>query len=336
MRQLFGALAIALLTAACGPDNGKFRLEGRLRNLNQAEFYVYSPMGDITGLDTIRVRDGRFAYEVELREPATLAIIFPNYSEQAVFGQPGATAKVKGDASHLKEIEITGTEDNQLMTRFRQQANRLTPPEVVKAAEAFIREHPQSPVSRYLLRRHFVLAEQPDYRRASELAALMLKQTPDDGRLLNLKKQLDQLKSAQPKSQLPAFTATDVQGKRVTLADLKGTVNVVSLWASWDYRSNDMQRRLRQLKTKHGDRLAILSICIDGRPSDCLRTVTRDSLRWSTVCDGRMWQTPLVGRFGMSTVPSNIIADAKGRILDRDVANDQLERRIDQLIEQGQ
>ena len=47
-----------LLFSSCGTNNGKFRLEGRLRNFNNGEFWIYSPDGDMLGIDTIKVRDG--------------------------------------------------------------------------------------------------------------------------------------------------------------------------------------------------------------------------------------------------------------------------------------
>ena len=116
MRRIIGFLGCVLLLAACGSDSGKFRLEGRLRNINQAEFWVYSPDGSMQGIDTITVRNGRFAYELELEDEATLMVVFPNYSEQPVFARPGKTVSIKGDATHLKEIIIEGTKENEHMT----------------------------------------------------------------------------------------------------------------------------------------------------------------------------------------------------------------------------
>ena len=50
-------LTTMLLLASCGAESGKFRLEGRLRNMNQGEFWVFSPDGAIDGINTIKVRD---------------------------------------------------------------------------------------------------------------------------------------------------------------------------------------------------------------------------------------------------------------------------------------
>ena len=124
---------------SCGPGGNSFRIEGRLRHMNQGEFYVYSPDGGIKGIDTIKVHEGRFAYETMLRDPATFIIIFPNFSELAVFGEPGKAAEIKGDASHMKEMTVKGTNDNEEMTKIRMEINRLVPPQIPDAVEAFIK-----------------------------------------------------------------------------------------------------------------------------------------------------------------------------------------------------
>ena len=163
--------------------------------------------------------------------------------------------------------------------------------------------------------------------------ALMLKERPQDVRLQALSQQLDGLQGGSVGSQLPAFTATDVKGQQVTERMLKGKVNVVSLWATWNPRSNDMQRRLRHLKDDYGKDLSIVSICLDGRPADCRRiVVTRDSLKWPTVCDGLMWQSPLLPKLGFGVMPGNVVADGSGRIVARNLAPQQLEDKVKQLL----
>ena len=108
--KLLIPLLSLLLLASCGTDGRHFRIDGRFRHLNQGEFYVYSPDGTIEGLDTIKIQDGKFTYETPCTRKGTLVLLFPNFSEQPVFTEPGKTVKVKADASHLKEMTIRGTD----------------------------------------------------------------------------------------------------------------------------------------------------------------------------------------------------------------------------------
>lgn len=332
MKRLIFYILVALVLVSCGTESGKFRLEGRLRNLNQGEFWVYSPDGGLDGIDTITVRNGRFSYELDLRDKATLVVVFPNYSEQAVFAESGSEVTTKGDATHLKEMTIEGTDENKQMTQLRMELNRLTPPEIPDAVEAFIREHPQSVASIYLLQRYFVTSREPDFQKAMKLTKLLLKENPDNGQLIELNKQLGHLQGGAIKSRMKKFTATDVKGRKVTESDLKSTLNVVSVWASWSHTSNDMQRRLKELKKKHGGRLSVVSICVDGNKSDCLRRVNLDSLQWSTICDGRMWDTPLLAHFGLADVPANVLINNKGVIIARNLSAQKLDEEINKTL----
>ena len=322
------AFLALLLLSSCGGDNGKFKLEGRLRHMNQAEFWVYSPDAGIAGFDTIPVRNGRFSYELELPNPATLVIIFPNYSEQPVFAEPGGSVYIKGDASNMREMIIEGTEDNELMTELRMDLNETVPPDVPKVVRHFIEEHTTSLASIYLLKRYFIQNPTPDYKTAQKLTNLLLKDNLGNGQLIQLQKQLPRLQGGALKSKIPAFVAYDVKGKKVTEKSLNGKLNVVSVWASWSYQSIDMQRHLQSLHKKYGDKLAVLSICLDGRPADCKQRVERDSLKWPTVCDGRLWDTPLLIKLGLSDVPANLLIDEKGVVIDRNIQPDKLEEVI--------
>ena len=94
-----------------------------------------------------------------------------------------------------------------------------------------------------------------------------------------------------------------------------------------------MPRCLKDKKKKYGDQLAIVSICVDGSPADCKRTVVdRDSLKWSTICDGRMWDTPLLSKFGFGNIPANVIIDSKGRVIGRDVFSTKLDEKLEELL----
>ena len=79
-RNLFLLFALLVLVS-CGEDSKHFKIEGRLLQMNQGEFYVYSNDQCVDGIDTIKVQGGRFSYEIPCSSPSTLTIVFPNFSE---------------------------------------------------------------------------------------------------------------------------------------------------------------------------------------------------------------------------------------------------------------
>lgn len=321
---------VALAVASCSSNNGRFRLEGSFKNLNQGEFYIYDIEHGTK--DTIAVSDGRFTYDIALKDTVTLSLLFPNFSELPIFARPGAKVKMKGDVSHLRETNISGTDDNDLMTEFRLKTTDMVPPDVAKEARRFIGSHPASQVSLYLLMRHFVLCFEPDYNTAYELCEKIQKAQPSNRRIKQLLTQLSHLKEHVTDAPLPQFTAIDTDGKTVDNSKLNKTVNVVYVWASWSIDSQSMLRTLHKLQKSHHDSLAVVSICLDAGPGEGEKVLQSDSITWPNICDSLMWQSPLVTQLGIATIPESIVTDSTGTIVARSLASSELKSRIEQML----
>jgi hypothetical protein len=218
------------------------------------------------------------------------------------------------------------------MTKLRMTINRSMPPEIPGVVESFIREHPQSIISNYLVQRYFIFDAKPDFRKASELVALMVKEQPANARLEEIQKRLANLRNGQVNSRLPAFSDTDINGRKVTQDQLKAKLNVVAVWATWSFQSTDMMFRLRHAKRQYGSQLGIVAICLDARPQDVRYRLERDSVPWQTVCDGRLWQTPLLAKLGLEDVPANLLVNDRGIIIERNLKPQDLEDKIKQLL----
>ena len=321
------------LLLSCGPNRGTFRMEGEFKGFNQGEFYVYSTDGGLRKLDTIGVKGGRFSYQIPLDSAATFVLVFPNYSEIPVLGASGAKVDIKGDASHLKEIEVRGTKENELMTGFRMKVSEMTPPETVKEAADFIMKHPSSLASIFLLNKYFIQSQAPDYKQALSLAQAIREARPGNRRITTLVKHLEGLNAISNGGTLPKFTATDIKGKPISNGDLYAKVNVITTWASWNYESLNIQRKLKLLEKEKGvSQLKILSICLDASDKECRKMMDRDSITWSNICDGKMWENPILIKLGLTRLPDNIICDSQGKIIAHSLSAGEIYRKIEDLL----
>lgn len=261
-------LVAALVCTSCGTDSRHFRIDGRLLHLNQGEFYVYSPDGTINGLDTIKVQAGRFSYEVACDRPMTLMIVFPNFTEQPVFAQPGKSVDLKGDASHLKEMTVKGTKDNELMNKFREMIRNAAPPEMKKCAQLFVQDHPESRVGAYLVDRYFIHDANPDTKTAVRLVDLMIEKQPENGYLKRQKRQLTASFVATKGADIPNVLGTTIDGKTIGRVQLtKAPVTVVCALATWKYESMSQFRRLAAYAASQQGRVAVVAVSIDASPS---------------------------------------------------------------------
>lgn len=331
MGKIASIILFTLMVVSCGTDGQHFKLDGRLLHFNQGEFYVYSPDGDDIGIDTIKVEAGRFSYETYCRRPMTLMIVFPNYTEQPVFAEPGKSVKVEGSASNLKELTVTGTSDNKLMNSFRESIASVSPPEMKQLANQFIKDHPESRVSAYLVRKYFIQAQNPDYTAAETLLSLMLTKQKDNGYLRRLQQQISGRSKIAIGKNVPTFTAYDIDHKPVSNATLsERETTIVCAWATWNYESISMLRQIESIAEDKKGRITVLSICLDPSPYDCRKAMKNNNFKSRVVCDGDMLDGRLYRLLGFSFIPDNILIK-NGKITDRRLSNEDLRKKLEQL-----
>ncbi len=324
--------SLVILFSACGNNGGHFKLEGKFLNLNQGEFYIYSPDGTISGIDTIKVQGGRFAYEKACAQPGILVMVFPNFSQQPVFAAPGKSVTIKGDASRLKEMQVTGTKDNELMNAFRKQTASASPPETRQAARQFIADHPESEASVWLASTWLTQAGGADYAEAAVLLAKIVSAQERNGYARRLLAQTQALAKTSTGKPLPSFSDTDVRGRRVSAAQLsKAPVAVVNVWSSTDYNSQDVQRFLSRQMRQAGGRLEVLGISLDADKATALRTLRRDSIGFANICDGSMLEGKTLRRLTLDCMPGNLVV-RNGRIVGRNLRSQEMKDRINELL----
>ena len=299
--------------------------------MNQGQFFVYSLDGAISGIDTIMVQGGRFAYEIPCESEGTIVIVLPNYSEIPVFVEPGKSVDLKADASHIKDIEVTGTDANDRMTKWRKNTSSQSPDGLMKQAEQFIRENPSSIISRWMLRKYFIVTAKPDLKKAKELVKLMSEKNEKEASIVRLSVGLENV-PLQVGDVLPAFTAKDIQGKDVQASQYRVGKTIILVWATWDYDGISISRRvfrkIEELKSQGKQVPKVLGISIDASAVDAKRTVGNDSTAWSTICDGLMWESPVVKAIGTTKVPDNFVLE-NGKVKACHLGNDELLKQLD-------
>jgi peroxiredoxin len=331
--KYFLYIFILLCLVSCGPDGNSFRIRGNFRDMQAGELYIYNLNGNLARLDTINIQEGKFRYRGETEEVTPYILVFPNGVEQVIFAGPGEDLEYEATANDLKNYVVNGSEENELMNKFRKQILNVSPPEEVKLARQFIADHPQSVVSVYLLRRYFVQTTEPDYKEAAAMAAKMLEHQPKNGTLINLQRDAENLKRSQLNATIPAFSATDTKGRSVNKSLFDGRVGVIYTWATWNYEGQNLQRELKRLQRKYGaSRLALMGVCIDPGLQECKRTIDRDSVTWSVVCDGKLFESPIIRQLGLRNVPDNILIDSRGRVVAHGLDSNELLERIKKLL----
>ncbi len=311
---------------ACKGGN-KFELEGQLLNMDQGTIYVYSSDGLIQNIDTILIKGGRFEYKRAIERKGTLILVFPNFSEIPVFAEPGEDADLKGNAQQLNKLTIDGNDDNEIMTTFRMETFEKAPPAIKKIAEETIKKNPESLTAVWLLEKYFIKCQKPEYKKALKYAKELKAKQPNNGILSELIQNLEALSKGETSVMLPKFTATDVEGKTISNETIKGKKTIIYAGANWDYEAL-LDRNIRQYLTDDIYNFNALKISLDASAEQTNKPHDSEKNKLFVVCQEKMFNSPIMKTLNLHGLGDNIVVDANGKIIARNIAPSEVERFI--------
>jgi peroxiredoxin len=138
---------------------------------------------------------------------------------------------------------------------------------------------------------------------------------------------------------LPDFSYPGQFTKSYSLKELRGSYVFVHCWASWNEESRKMQLemidhyvRFKDKRFKKGRRFHIISISLDEDQKIWELTLKKDNLPWkSQVCDFKSWDSPLVQKLKVNSIPSNFLLSPSGTILHMNVNPSELKSILNDL-----
>ena len=111
-------------------------------------------------------------------------------------------------------------------------------------------------------------------------------------------------------AELPAVTFTDLDGKTLTRQNLAGRVVLVEVWATWCPPCRPTLSWLGELKKRHGDRLAVVTVAVESAEADVRKTAADLGLPFFWT----MGTPETVRALGdVSAVPTLLLFDREGR-----------------------
>ncbi len=297
------------------------RLKGSFAHLEQGEFYLYSTDYGLDRIDTLRIQQGKFQYQMPLEKSATLHLLYPNYSQLTIFATSGDDILIDGDAQNLSQVKVSGSKDNELYTQFRRDIGEKGAAQVRDIARQYILAHPRLNVSRYLFTEYF-LSQDTLRDEVIEIYDSLCHALPEDFELSRLSAAVRShglLAAGRP---LPPFEwkmqITDGGAARDTLvrsADYEGRYLLIIFWAGWKNGSQRAHYLARKLRREMQEPLHVLSYSLDYSGRHLEFSEQRDSINYPNYCDFLCWGSPYVQQWGIRHLPYYILVGPDQRIL---------------------
>jgi peroxiredoxin len=130
----------------------------------------------------------------------------------------------------------------------------------------------------------------------------------------------------------PVFTQNDVNGKPVSLADLKGKVVLVEFWASWCSPCRAENPNLVKLYNEYKDKgFEILAVSLDSDKPSWQKAIKADGLPWLHVSDLKGWNNAVGRLYGVRAVPASVLVDKDGQVIGNELRGESLRTKLQEI-----
>ncbi|WP_199120294.1 TlpA disulfide reductase family protein [Pedobacter sp. ASV28] len=350
-----------------------YSIKGFIEDYPEGQIYLayYSGSKKKGVTDTAIVKDNRFILKGALNEPVIAFVKLNNKNQTYVFIEPGAmsitlklnefqNARLTGSkaqdlyvALEAKKSAIRGKYAN-ILSAYKSEADpakkdtlkaQLNPYylESRQADLSFFDKYPSSVITGFLIANGYV------NKLSSDLLEHYYKQMKGgEGIMAIYKKQIadgiEMIKRNEMGKKAMDFKTIDINNDSISLSQFKGKYVLLDFWATWCVPCREKTPHMIDLYNQYKSKdFVIIGIADDDYRLDAWKkAVKEDKLPWINILRGQDKEkasrsipnkNDLSELFGVHVLPTLILLDKDGKIIDRFIGNDKIENeRMDRKI----
>lgn len=242
----------------------------------------------------------------------------PLYEEFSAFLHASLPYRAVVDSVGMRFSELYGSEDRSEAAQYYYDVYVPALEAQEKCYADYIREHPESELSLYLLSLLDIEDAVPLYPHLGEGA-----HTPRMAPLFDYVTRRVAVEAIREEARrnieegqfAPDFTLTDINGNTLTLSDLQGKYVVLDFWGSWCGWCIKGFPDMKKYYARYSDRMEILGIACRDTEEDWREAVEEYQLPWLQVRNDAGTANDLTIRYAIEGYPTKMVLDPEGKIL---------------------